>query len=332
MSYGSIDVTQPFPRHRMLEARPRGDASISSCSKAISALVNERLESAGAIRLRGFEVDRTNFGTLAAMFGNERLSYDYGSTPRTDLGDKIYTATEYPRERDIPFHNEQSYTKRWPMRLCFLCTQAPEEGGETPLADSRVVYDRLPAAVRKPFEDKGVMYIRNYHAGIDVPWQKVFGTEDCGEVERFCDKMCIGWQWMSDGVLRTTETCQGTAVHPRSGEKVWFNQATLFHPSSLPADTREALTVAFEPDELPRSVRFGDGTEIDESTLREIDRVYEEVCLEDRWEQGDVIVLDNMLWAHARRPYQGTREVLVSLLDQVSVEEMGKGVVKPSPG
>ena len=48
------------------------------------------------------------------------LDYIYRSTPRTKLGGKIYTATEYPADRVIPVHNENSYSKNWPEKIFFF--------------------------------------------------------------------------------------------------------------------------------------------------------------------------------------------------------------------
>ena len=51
-----------------------------------------------------------------------------------------------------------------------------------------------------------------------------------------------------------------------------------------------------------------------------IDRIgelYEELCVEFPWETGDLIAVDNMLIAHARRPYTGPRKFVVAMGEMV---------------
>ena len=42
---------------------------------------------------------------------------------------------------------------------------------------------------------------------------------------------------------------------------------------------------------------------------------YAQVTGRFAWEQGDVLLLDNMLTAHGRRPYSGARQVVVAMSD-----------------
>ena len=80
----------------------------------------------------------------------------------------VYTSTEYPAHQHIPLHNEQAYTRDWPMKIWFYCLQPALEGGETPIADSRAIYRDMPQSIRERFVEGGLMYVRNYGNGIDV--------------------------------------------------------------------------------------------------------------------------------------------------------------------
>ena len=51
--------------------------------------------------------------------------------------------------------------------------------------------------------------------------------------------------------------------------------------------------------------------------MEHIGQVYEDVCVEFPWEEGDMIALDNMLVAHARRPFGGPRKILVAMAEMV---------------
>lgn len=270
----------------------------------------------GAVLLRGFEVRTlSSFREFAASFGHALLSYEFGSTPRSALSQGVYTSTEYPAHQHIPLHNEQSYTRSWPLKIWFFCERAAAEGGETPIADSRAIYQRIPARIRERFSARRLMYVRNYGAGLDVPWQQVFGTEDPAKVTRLCEERGIVAEWKGDGELRTREVAQAVAQHPHTGDAVWFNQAHLFHVSALSADVRESLLDIVEMEDLPRNVYYGDGAPIEESLLDEIRAVLGASKRMFPWQDGDVLMLDNMLVAHAREPFRGPRQVRVAMAE-----------------
>jgi hypothetical protein len=44
-----------------------------------------------------------------------------------------------------------------------------------------------------------------------------------------------------------------------------------------------------------------------------VGRVYEECAVRFDWRQGDIVMLDNMLAAHARDPYEGPRKIVVAM-------------------
>jgi hypothetical protein len=157
--------------------------------------------------------------------------------------------------------------------------------------------------------------VRNYGGGLDLPWQKVFGTADRGEVERFCQGAGIAYEWKADGELRTRQVCQAIAAHPRSGEVVWFNQAHLFHVSSLDPRTREGLLAVVPESDLPRNAYLGDGAPIDGGLLDEIREIYRQLAGGFPWLAGDIVLADNMLVAHGRTPFRGPRKVLVAMAE-----------------
>lgn len=279
--------------------------------------VEKHLRTGGGVVFRGFPLDGADaFRAFAADFGHPLLNYEFGSTPRSQVTAGVYTSTEYPPHQHIPLHNEQAYTRDWPMKIWFYCMQAAPEGGETPIADSRAIFNDIPTDIRERFVEKGLMYVRNYGNGLDVPWQQVFGTEDKAEVEAYCAKHQITCEWKEDGELRTRQVCQGAARHPVTGEWVWFNQAHLFHVSNLEPEVRESLLDIVEDEtDLPRNVLYGDGTPIDDATLDTVRGVLAAHTISFPWQTGDVVMLDNMLTAHARAPFKGPRKVIVAMAE-----------------
>lgn len=276
--------------------------------------VERLLQSNGALLLRGLKIPSSrDFGVLlSTLFGGELLDYTYRSTPRTELNGKVYTATEYHPDLTIPQHNESAYSNEWAMRIGFFCMLPSEQGGETPVSDSRLLYRRLPAAIRARFEDRGLMYVRNY-SDIDLPWNEVFQTTDRAEVERYCAANGIETEWIGDNALRTRQRTGVSEAHPATGERVWFNQAHLFHVSALERDVRDSLLDVMGEANLPRNVYFGDGGAIDPADLDVIRALYDETKIAFRWEKNDLMLLDNMLFTHGRTPYKGERKVLVGM-------------------
>src|SRR5262245_51378136 len=88
--------------------------------------IDSMLDEHGGLLFRGFEVGGQEGlkRFVDVCSGEAALDYVYRSTPRTALGDKVYTATEYPASKSIPMHNENAYQDDWPMRLFFLCVTA----------------------------------------------------------------------------------------------------------------------------------------------------------------------------------------------------------------
>jgi alpha-ketoglutarate-dependent taurine dioxygenase len=275
------------------------------------------LRDVGGVLLRGFAVPSVeDFRAFAAGFGHPLLSYEFASTPRSAVQSGVYTSTEYPAHQHIPLHNEQAYTREWPMKIWFHCVTASPVGGETPIADSRAVYRDMPAAIRERFA-AGLIYERNY-GDFDVPWQKVFNTDDRGEVEAFCKRARIQCEWKPDGDLRTRQRCQGVAAHPWTRDMVWFNQAHLFHVSNLQPEVRESLQEVLGVENMPRNVFFADGQAIPDAMFDEVRAVLEAQTVMFPWQSGDVMMLDNMLVAHARTPFQGPRKVVVAMAESHS--------------
>lgn len=276
-------------------------------------VIDQYLTSEGALLVRGLEIHNSEVfsGVLTKLFGEALIEYTYRSTPRTKIVNNVYTATEYHPSEVIPQHNENAYSSSWPMRIGFLSMIVADKMGNTPLSDSREAYNRIPAEIRDEFERKKIMYVRNY-SSIDLPWNEVFQTDDKSEVEKYCEDHSIRFEWTENG-LRTSQVNDAVLQHPVSGDKLWFNQAHLFHVSSLSEELKEGLVALIGEENLPRNVYFGDGSRIDEAIVEKIREVYDETKFSFQWQKGDLLLLDNMLFTHGREPYEGSRRVLVGM-------------------
>ncbi len=301
-----------------LIVRPKvPDVDLATWARADRPRVQTLLAEHRALLFRGFPIPSTEAfsAVVAAVSDGTLLDYRDRSSPRHEVGDRIYTSTDYPRDQTINLHNEGTYWQRWPLKIVFACLQRAETGGETPIADCRRVYERIAPAVRDRFRERRIRYVRNYNDGFGLTWQTVFQTEDPAEVEAYCGRNDIAVEWKPGGRLRTRAIRDAIAHHPVTGEAIWFNHGAFFHVSSLDSPMREELLASFAEADLPSNTYYGDGTPIEPEVLDEIRAAYRAEKTVFPWQQQDVLLLDNMSFAHGREPYTGERTVMVGMAE-----------------
>ena len=290
--------------------------------------IEKNLLKHGGILFRGFKLNSVpEFEKFAQVICPE-LFGEYGDLPREGISGKVYGSTPYPADKAILFHNESSHLHKWPMKIWFFCVQPAQQGGETPIVDSRKIYQMLNPSLREKFQQKQLMYVRNYTDSLDVSWQDFFHTTDKSVVEEYCRKAGIEFEWIGDNNLRTRQIRPAVTKHPKIGESVFFNQIFLHHISCLDAAVRESLLSLFGEENLPRNVYYGDGTSIEDSVIEELSAVYREATVSFPWQKGDVIMLDNMLAAHSRNPYVGSRKIVVAMGEMMTQAQMQQQVLE----
>lgn len=300
------------------------DVDLVDWAGASRAQIEEQLLSYGAILFRGFKVSSVSEFERFCEAVCPQLYGDYGDLPRESQAKKIYGATPYPPEKVILFHNESSHMNRWPMKQFFHCVVVAAKGGETPLVDCRKIWQQLDPEVRETFRQKGLMYVRNFVEGFDASWQQFFHTTDRVEVERQCRESSTEYEWLDENDLRIKQRTAAVATHPKTGETVFFNQVQLHHGACLEPDVREAFSLLFEEDRWPRNVFYGDGSPIENSLIEEICRLYWDQAVSFLWQEGDVVMVDNMLVAHARKSYEGDRKIVVAMGEMMDAETSGE--------
>jgi amino acid adenylation domain-containing protein len=277
-------------------------------------LVESVLLQHGGILFRGFDIaSRERFAEFLEAISLPLMRYSEGATPRTELGNRIYTSTEYPPDQSIALHNELTYVISWPMKIAFCCVQPAEQRGETPIADVRRVLARISTPVRKRFIEKGWRLARNFGEGLSLSWESSFHMTERTEVEAYCRSAQIDFEWKSGDRLRTQHVRPAVARHPRTREEVWFNHVAFWHVSSLEPQVREAMLEMFGEEGLPYNTYYGDGARIEDGVVEEIREAYRAETVVFGWQKGDVILLDNMLVAHGRSPYVGARKILTAM-------------------
>jgi alpha-ketoglutarate-dependent taurine dioxygenase len=285
-----------------------------------SALAPRLLEH-GALLFRGFGINSAaRLHRVVDATSAGALPYRERSSPRSPVQGNVYTSTDHPPDQSIFLHNEQSYNLTFPRRICFAAATPASTGGETPIADCRRVLARFDPALRRRFVEKKYRYVRNFGGGLGLDWQTAFETTSRAEVEAYCRQNTIAFAWRDGDRLRTQQIREPVARHPVTGELSWFNHATFFHVSTLPPAIRSALSAGGD-DDLPNQTYYGDGSPIEPETLDALRAAYEAEKVSFAWQEGDLLVVDNLLVAHGRAQFMGPRLTLVAMSDPTRWED-----------
>ncbi len=165
------------------------------------------------------------------------------------------------------------------------------------------------------------MYIRSFGYGLGFPWKQVFGAADEREAEKYFRENLMVPEWLPGGKLKVRYRRWAALRHPDTSEMTWFNHGTFYNTFTLEPALQQAVKFVGK-DNMPYNTRYGDGREIPREVLEELDRAYAAETVLFPWQAGDVIMLDNMLVAHARQPFQGKREVFVGMTDPVRCQDV----------
>src|SRR5216117_1933805 len=303
----------------MLRAEATGDAPrwAAEHRDALRAAVAEH----GSLLVRGLGLrdaaeTEAVFRRLASLMSEaeafaSRRSYAHG----------VYSSSKWPPNQPMCMHHELSYRLEFPGLMLFACLVAPTDRGATPVADSPTVLHALPKELVERFERMGWVPIRNYNNEIGASFAEAFGTDDRRAIESYCSANAIKFEWQPDGALRTWQRRSAVVHHPRSGQRCWFNQIAFLNEWTMDPEVREYLVDIYGEDGLPFNTRFGNGDAIGADVVQLINEVYEAHTARDRWQAGDLMLVDNVRTAHGRERFEGPREVLVAMADAVHLAD-----------
>jgi len=302
--------------------------------------VQARLLQHGAILFRG----ATNIQNVAdfqevaqALEPELASSHPFDDGPRGWRSEHVWDAGAHvvgtPRARQmLPFHNEDSYLPVLPRRLLFCSLRAPSLGGETSLTDCRRVLADIPRSTLAKVMG------RHYRVRTVLPVELVMQNarlRTAAEAEAFA-RARSGAEIAVEGEhLVFTSSCPAVVVHPQTGERLWVNRlrtrkltghffdqflgslnargvlrlralartaAALLKPRTAWLVLKGLLGLEPHPEGLSASDEW------------HIARAYWKNSVLIRWQNGDFLVVDNLLMAHGRMPFQGDRDIVGALV------------------
>jgi len=322
----TVPVKRQVPRQRthdesvfpLVYESDAASRRLSDVTRWVAAHANELLREStahGAVLLRGFPVRTAeDFDAVIRALGVEGFEYrrSLSNAVRVNRTERVFSANEAPPDVQILFHHEMAQTPVYPGRIFFFCEVAADEGGATPICRSDVLYrrlrDRSPDFIRD-CETKGLRYTNVMPAeddpssGMGRSWRSTLNVDSKDAAEERLRDLNYSWQWI-DGCLKATTPQLPAVMQVAPGRRTFFNQ--LIAAFSGWTDSRN------DPSE---AVRHGDGSRLDTCAVHEAAAIADEIAFDVQWQPGDVVLIDNTITMHARRPFQGTRKVLASLAD-----------------
>lgn len=292
-----------------------GGGDLAAFLGANKAAVDAALDDAGALLFRGFDVpDPQAFDAAVSGYGEAGFTYEdsLSNAVRTNVTPRVFTANEAPPTTEIFLHHEMAQTPIYPAKLFFYCEIAPQIGGATPLCRSDWVLGQLtadaPDFVARA-QEHGVRYTNVMPGSDDAgsgqgrSWRSTLSAADEAGAEARLAQLGYDWEWRADGSLRATTPVLDAVRTMPDGRRTFFNQ--LIAAFRGWADSRN---------DPGRAITFGDGTPITQDDMAPAIRIADELTYDLAWQAGDVALIDNFLVMHGRRPFEGKRRVLASLI------------------
>jgi hypothetical protein len=314
-----LDVDLQPGKPPMLRAEATGDPArwVAGHRAALRAAVAEH----GSLLVRGLGLrDAAETAAVFRQLGS-LMTETEAFAPRRSYPQGVYSSSKWPPNQPMCMHHELSYALAFPSLMLFACLIAPTDGGATPVADSPTVLHALPTELVKRFERVGWLLIRNYNDDIGASVAAAFGTDERPAIESYCRANAIKFEWQPDGALRTWQRRSAVMAHPLSGQRCWFNQIAFLNEWTIDPEVREYLVDVYGEDGLPFNTRFGNGDPIGADVVQLINEVYEANTARERWQAGDLMLVDNARTAHGREPFEGSREVVVAMADAVHLAD-----------
>jgi hypothetical protein len=155
------------------------------------------------------------------------------------------------------------------------------------VADGREVYGRLSSALRSHLEANEFCDVLEFFGPAQPQartWQEALGTTRRADVETWCRNRGVTWEWLPHDGLRLRHARSPSVVHPSTRARLWSSYAHL--PADLLRERGQAL-------------EYMNGDAVEVALLDEVREAFAASACELTLEPGDILLLDNLLMAHA---------------------------------
>ena len=317
--------TEDYPL--LLKAQNREGATIAQWAKRSKEIIEEALKGfqkggpAVAILFRDLPI--RNAKDFSQWLNN--LEYEYGSYKKStgllpEIAENVAAGSEESKESTIEPHNEQAYSTFYPTVFTMCTFEKAPHGGETAIADAREVLRKLDPNFVDKCERKLLRYwqylpdkMSKHSSNVYKTWQHQFGIHDQMEVTEYLTDQGYNFEWEKNNLF-LWKILPPTNVHPRTGDRIWFNQMAANHCSYHQA-TPLFEGIHLPNKEYPYHTTYGDGEEIGQNRIDEVRQAKWESAVGFDWNEGDVLFLDNMIMQHSRLSFVGNRQVGISYLN-----------------
>ncbi|XP_020575374.1 clavaminate synthase-like protein At3g21360 [Phalaenopsis equestris] len=195
-----------------------------------------------------------------------------------------------------------------PSKILFCCGEPSPEGGETSIVASDVIVgkmeERMPEFMAK-VAMVGLIYgsitcvdaDADTHVVLNKTWKSFLDTDDEVEAEKRAieSHCCNKVNFFSNG---SAEFVFGplNPVFEHEGKRAWI----------IPLD-------GYTADRNMATNKFGDGSAFPSEVFGIYEQLLQDNYVDIKWQKGDVLLLDNYVVQHARRPGKPPRRVLASM-------------------
>lgn len=275
-----------------------------------------RVNEHGAVLLRGWTADATEFSKVANALGEFIHDMSCSAGPRVEVVPGVHTANEAPPSEIIPFHHEMAQCVSPPKYVLFYCDTPPVNGGATPIIHSWRLTEKLKASypyVAEKIRKCQIRYVREFPPNTDMTsplgksWKATLNVTTREEAEKELSKQGFEWEWLSQGRLRTIGPVVPMFIQ-RNGKDILFTAAeTVFLNGTCPGRPEKSFI-------------HGDGTPLDldvKEAFVSLGKFAFENSVRVPWKRGDILIIDNATVMHARDSFTPPRRILVSLVGRL---------------
>jgi alpha-ketoglutarate-dependent taurine dioxygenase len=307
-----------------------------------AAEIKQCVRANGTLLLRGLPI------TLPAHYqaALEALDYDLyrtnygGASPRSNVTEKTFVSTEAPAPFIIGLHTEFCYQTTRPGMISFFCVSPAAAYGETPLFDCNAIWSDLSPALRDRLAKDGLLYKRFFFGkksaiNFRKTWRDTFQTEEKSIVEKFLNAEGMRFEWDKDDNLATELSLPAVLHDPLCGKPCI--SITMFNADSFTYNFRHfrkrynpALRLALEwfvrreyskPNTFLK-VLHGSGANFTTEESAEIQRAAWANAIVFPWRTGDLLLIDNIRFGHARLNVRKPRRLIAAMADPYDVRKL----------